>query len=112
MNNPLSSDPRHALFPHPPGCTGYRLWKLLQRRRPDVTRAQYLAAFERMNILSSRAWDRPAAREGAERMRALLRHGYQGRTVLVLGSEPRDMLGLRPLLLHPQTVDGIVWRQL
>ena len=112
MNNPLSPDPRHALYPYPPGCTGYRILKLLQRRRPDVTRSQYLRAFERHNILSSRTWSRPAAREAAEKMRALLATCYQGRTVLVLGSEPRDLLGLPPLLVYPQEIGGITWRQL
>lgn len=30
LDNPQSGDPRHALYPVPRGCTGYRLWQMMQ----------------------------------------------------------------------------------
>lgn len=29
LDNPQSRDPRFALYPQPPGCSGYRLWKMM-----------------------------------------------------------------------------------
>jgi hypothetical protein len=71
MNNPLSSDPRHALYPHPPGCTGYRLHEMLATeallREPPVviTRQDYLARFDRRNLLNAREWSAADARRAA-----------------------------------------------
>lgn len=89
MNNPLSDEPRFDLFPYPEGSAGYRLWKML----PDGTRRRdYLAAFERRNLLRAREWDGSAAREAA---RALLPE-LAGRVVVVLGTQVRTALDLRP----------------
>lgn len=41
MDNPQSSDPRYALFPHPPGCAGHRLMQMIQEVEPNVTRGAY-----------------------------------------------------------------------
>jgi hypothetical protein len=61
MNNPVSSDPAHALFPHPPGCTGYRLWEMLKTRIPHVTRREYLDAFDRRNVVGHAVYNREEA---------------------------------------------------
>lgn len=108
MNNPLSSDPEHALYPHPPGCTGWRIWQMLMDRRPGVTRGQYLRAFERVNLVDGREWRAAEARARARELRGALR----GRVVLVLGAAPRRALELPPLLVHPQELGGVTWRQL
>lgn len=66
MQNPWSTDPRHALFPAPPGCTGERLWRALE----DVgghTRGDYLRAFERRNLVTG-PWDAEAAQREGERL--------------------------------------------
>lgn len=50
LDNPHSTDPRYALFPHPPGCSGYNLWRMLSNVDDSITRHVYLRAFERMNL--------------------------------------------------------------
>jgi len=108
MNNPVSSRPEHALFPYPPGCTGYRVWQLLRTRMPDVSRSDYLSGFDRVNLIHSRTWDKAAALHSARRLPSL----YQGRTILVFGAAVRDALGLPEVLIHPVHKDGCEWRQL
>lgn len=102
MNNPLSDDPEFDLYPYPEGSTGHRLWKLL----PDgTTRAQYLAAFDRRNLICGREWNAALARRAG---RALLPE-LVGRTVGVLGSEVRSALGLpkvEPLSVQQTPVGG------
>lgn len=41
LDNPQSSDPRHALFPHPRGCAGHRLWKMMMEVDKNFTRSHY-----------------------------------------------------------------------
>jgi hypothetical protein len=112
MNNPVSSRPEHALFPYPPGCTGWRVLRLLQTRLPSVTRGQYLAAFDRRNLLDAKVWMADDAREAARHFLDLDVPLLAGRTVLVFGAQPRRLLGLPPLLVHPQELRGVTWRQL
>lgn len=106
MNNPLSDDPRHALYPAPVNCTGWRLWRMLNART-GANRSQYLEAFDRLNILHARSWNTSQAREAAEAIIILL----QGRTVVVLGAQPVAALRLPVLLVKPQEVHGVTWRQ-
>jgi len=108
MNNPVSSRPEHALFPYPPGCTGYRVWQLLRTRLPEVSRSDYLSGFDRVNLIHSRRWDKAAALHSARRLPSL----YQGRTILVFGAAVRDALDLPAVLIHPVQKDGCEWRQL
>ncbi len=54
MNTPLSDDPGFDLYPYPEGSAGGHFWKLLPEGTP---RAQYLAAFERRNLLRAREWN-------------------------------------------------------
>ena len=107
MNNPLSARPEHALFPYPPGCTGHRIWKMLEART-GATRSQYLEAFERRNLLNSLAWKKHEARPAALAVWPQL----LGRVVVLLGNDPRDAFGVPPLLVHPQEYGGVTWRQL
>lgn len=109
MNNPISSDPEHALFPAPEGCTGHRLWTMLHART-QCSRAAYLSAFDRRNLVPGKFWSPRIAREQATALIEELRGSE--RVVLVLGAEPRDALGLHPLLVHPSYQHGVVWRQL
>ena len=89
MNNPLGSDPRHALYPHPAGCAGYRLWKLLEERT-GASRSQYLSVFDRRNLLPTREWT--GSREARRAAEAIL-PDIQGRTILLLGAEVRKAFG-------------------
>jgi hypothetical protein len=83
MNNPLSRDPAHALFPHPPGCTGHTLW-----RWSGLTKQEYLDRFERRNVLPGREWDLRDAREVAP----LIRESLVGRRVVLLGSPVNSLM--------------------
>jgi hypothetical protein len=112
MNNPVSSRPEHALFPYPPNCTGWRVLEMLRSRVPTVTRSQYCAAFDRRNLLDAKVWKTDDAREAAQHFLDLDVPKLIGRTVLVFGAQPRRLLGLPELLLHPQTMHGVTWRQL
>lgn len=107
MCNPRSSDPDLALWPDPPGCSGHRLWQLLHGRT-GATQEDYCRTFDRRNLLRGRWWSPGVAREFAPRFIA----GVTGREVLVLGGEVRDALGLPRLLVHPQELHGVTWRQL
>ncbi len=100
MNNPLSAEPRHALFPHPPGCTGHRIYCMLRDHNPGLLRGHYLQAFDRMNVLDSVHWDRMAALAAGRELWVRL----QGRTAVVLGAEARMALCL------PE-VAAIEWRK-
>lgn len=105
MNNPLSSDPRHALFPAPEGCTGHRIFMMLQSQNPGLSRADYLRVFDRRNLLQARAWDARAARGAAPALWA----GLAGRRAVVLGSATRAALGLPRVPEVRWGEDGGVW---
>lgn len=102
MNNPLSDDPEFDLYPYPDGATGHRLWKLLPE---GTTRAQYLAAFERRNLVRGREWSLAQARRAAQDLLPEL----AGRTVVVLGTEVRSALDLpkvEPLSVRRTPIAG------
>lgn len=80
MNNPLSENPRHALFPYPPGCAG---WNLMRLAGFEERQREWLEMFERRNILNGQEWDSERARIVGRELRAELRD----RVVIVLGSE-------------------------
>ena len=106
MNDPRSSSPRHALYPYPNGCIGWRLWQLLCRR-VRVSRLEYLEAFDRRNLVTG-PWSMKRARREAKHLQSTLK----GRTIILLGDGPRRAFGLPRLLLHPQTIAGVTWRQI
>lgn len=108
MNNPLHADPKYALFPHPPGCTGWRIWQMLRSRVPECTRGDYLETFDRRNLVNSVHWSAEQAREAAGQLKTALR----GRVVVVLGTTVRIALGLPQVLIHPQEIEGVTWRQI
>lgn len=89
MNNPLGRDPRHALFPAPVGCTGYRIWQMLHAHT-GALRQEYADGFDRLNIVDNLAWDRQEARYRAV---TLMRAQLSGRHVVCLGAEVRDAMG-------------------
>lgn len=101
MNNPLSEKPEHALYPMPSGATGHRIWQMLHERT-GASRAAYLRAFDRRNVLDSRTWNREAARSAGLTMWLSL----EGRTVVLLGREVLRAMGLgqtAPLEWHLDT---------
>lgn len=112
MNNPVSQAPGHELYPAPEGCTGHRLWSMLNGRRPEVTRKMYLDAFERRNLVVGVHFDKKLAQAAAERVYA--EFWGSGRTVVLLGRDVQKAfgpMGVPPLLVHPQISGGTTWRQ-
>lgn len=109
MNNPRSEDPDHALWPHPNGCTGHRLWQMLNSADPAVTVERYLLAFDRRNLLDSRTWNAGRARMAAGRF--LMGVDYLGLEVLVLGDEVRRAFELPKKPLEPVQMYGATWWQ-
>jgi hypothetical protein len=107
MNNPLSTSPEHALFPAPDGCTGHRIWRMLNERT-GCTRGQYLAAFDRRNLVVG-DWSAQVARDSAAQ---LISGMERGRVVVVLGEGPRRALDLPRQLIRPVSRLGVVWRQI
>src|SRR5258708_2762507 len=97
MNNPISSRPEYVLWPDPPGCTGWRLWKMLHDRN-ECTKRDYLRAFTRLNLVTGQRWDATSGRRAARLLRVELR----GRVVVLLGQEVRAAFGIPRLLIHPQ----------
>lgn len=109
MNNPVSSEDGHQLFPAPEGCTGHRIWQMLNERLPHVSRREYLDTFERRNLVTGRQWSRELGRQEAERVYAEL--WGSGRTVILLGEAVRLSFGHPRLLVEPQLIGGTTWRQ-
>lgn len=106
MNNPLSLDPEHALFPAPAGCTGHRIFRMLEEHNPGLLRAEYLRVFDRRNMLTAVKWNKGAARVAAPGVWSRL----VGRQVVILGSEPRLALGLpRAGEVYWREDDGVRW---
>lgn len=83
MVNPISDDPAHALYPHPPGCSGHRLWKF-----SGLEKRVYLSVFERRNVIGGQKWDSKLARQRAPQ----LREEFVGRMVVLLGAEVNSIM--------------------
>ena len=114
MNNPISLVPGHELYPLPVGCTGHRIYEMLRTNTcRDIRRREYLNAFERRNLVVAHNFIPPVAKIRAQQMYEEL--FFTHRTVVLLGNEVRDAFkfaGIPPLLIEPQEVGGIVWRQI
>jgi hypothetical protein len=106
MNNPLSDDPKLALYPLPPGCAGNRLWRLLHDRT-GATKAEYVRGFERVNLVIGE-WDRVDARAAADEFIRV----HQGRRAVILGASVRTAFRLPPVLVTTVLHRGVYFRQL
>jgi hypothetical protein len=84
--NPYGADPRFALYPLPPQASGGRLCRML-----ELTEEEYLAAFERRNLLTSAQWSAPAARAAAN---ALLQGHPDADRLVLLGARVAAAFGL------------------
>jgi hypothetical protein len=72
--------------------------------------ANYRDVFERRNLIRGSTWDAVHAKARAHEVACEL-HG-SGRTVVLLGQDVRQAFGHPRLLIHPQEIGGVVWRQL
>lgn len=104
MNNPLSDDPKWALYPDPPGCAGHRLCNFL-----GMGEILYLSAFERRNLLNARTWKKVFASEVAETLRPEL----TTRRVVFLGEEVSNCFDhADPHFVWRSTPEGGRWAKL
>jgi hypothetical protein len=90
-SNPYGQDPHFALYPAPDGCSGHRLCCLILGMR----RAEYLEAFERVNLCAGShatlfRWSMPEARKRAQELFC-----YAGKVIL-LGSKVANAWGFSP----------------
>ena len=76
--------------------------------RVEVSKSQFVRAFDRRNLIDAREWSAGEARERADATIESLR----GREVVVLGASTRKIIGLPELLIHPLIWRGATWRQL
>lgn len=91
-NNPESSDPRHALFPHNEASTGYRMWKMVEEAS-GLPMDDWLAGTQRVNLLTDMIL--PRGYQGAMRRRGdFLRTMIHDRIVVVLGKDVAEAMRL------------------
>lgn len=85
MNNPQSILPEHALYPHPEGVAGHRLYEMLRDSAAEqglpVSRVNYLERFDRRNLLNALQWNTAEAYRRA----GVVLEAVRGRNVIVLG---------------------------
>lgn len=82
-DNPLSRDPRHALFPYPPMGAGGRLLKIM-----GVTMRAYLRDYQRVNLCAGE-WDA----EEAARYSGVVKWSEDVDVVVLLGRKVREAFG-------------------
>lgn len=87
MADPSGSGEALAIDGVPAGASGVRLWKM-----SGLSREEWLAAFDRTNVVPDRRWLRYKARH----LGVLARTVIGDRTTVVLGRETWLALGLRP----------------
>lgn len=110
MNNPLwRGAAGYELYPAPEGCTGHRLWRMLNERT-GAFRRDYLDTFDRRNLVTGNVgYDYDIAKSTADN---IFREFWgSGRVVVLLGEDVRRAFGHPRLLLHPQVIGGCTWRQ-
>lgn len=88
MNNPYSQRLEHALYPHPPGSSGHRLWSMMADATGgiedphEIGEEEYIDTFERMNLVRGEWEDGLAGSKAAQLYR---KDGYDDRMVVLLG---------------------------
>jgi len=94
MDNPLSDDPRRALWTQPVGCTGHRLWQMATART-GISESDWLERTQRMNLCVG-GWSKRAAIEKMQEIRPSL----TDRTCIMLGREVAWTFGMDQDFLH------------
>lgn len=77
MNNPQGNE---AFWPYPKGCTGWRIWKMLESQT-GISDREFIRSFDRMNMLNLPEWSMTLARQNRE----LIMPKLMGREVVVVG---------------------------
>jgi len=99
LDNPHRPEPEYALYPLPRGCTGWRIWQMLNSRT-GASRQDYVRVFDRRNVCDMADESEFPA----------------GSTVVLLGEQVRcwadRRIGLPRVFLLPQVIDGVTYRQI
>jgi hypothetical protein len=91
MNNPVTPGrDEFALWPDPPGCAGWRLWKMLEQET-GATKRDYLRAFDRVNLCNG-DWNMEQARSKMLQLTA----NRDGRRIVLLGNDVWRAYSLNP----------------
>ena len=98
--NPHGSNPAHALYPHPRGCAGERLCRVVLGLREET----YLRSFERRNLLTGTRWRTKEARSAARDLEVDL--GPTPAVVVMLGNKVRMAFGMTLLEFFESAPDG------
>lgn len=109
MCDPYSDDPAHALWPDPPGCAGWRLWKMVNDVS-GMSQDEYVAAFDLRNLVIGQSWNVVKARASAKRFVAMVSGGKPGQSIVILGRGPADALGFKNAVVgRPIRAYGAEW---
>jgi hypothetical protein len=101
--------PKRVGYSIPEGSAGYRLWELLHLRT-GASKLEFITWFERRNLVCGETYNRT---QGAVRAQEYIEElSGSGRTVVLLGDAVRAAFDLAPVLLHPQNLYGVTWRQI
>lgn len=98
MDNPQSSDPRYALFPHPPGCTGHRLWQIMKEVNPDISVSIY-GNIVKTNLFQVGAYDEKMAEKAGDVLRFQIYTA--GWNAVLLGNRVTDAVAPGVRLKYP-----------
>jgi hypothetical protein len=88
MNNPLSNDPKFALYPAPEGCAGHRLWRMANART-GISRQSWVERTDRRNLCTGE-WDKTGATIVARQLREELWDTEHA--VLCMGSQVAHLM--------------------
>jgi hypothetical protein len=107
-SNPYKSPP---LWPDPPGCAGWNLWRM-----SGMTREDYLDKFEFRNLFASVEEEASAMHDRAVRKtignKFAVEMSQDRRTVLILGGIARTAIGLASQIIHPCRHGAAVYYQI
>ena len=105
LNNPHSDDPKDALGIVPANSSGWRLWQISGLDAYDYL--QHLRL--NLTIMPSASPDYLAAVARKDFHEAFKKNKNVDH-VIILGRTVQRAFGLKPVLLHPQVVDGVEYR--
>lgn len=84
MNNPPGRELDPPLVPWPDGCSGHRLWKMMNAMC-GASIEEYMEFFDRVNLCRHCVWTLPEARTRA--MKITLKRDLKGSQWIILGNQ-------------------------
>lgn len=112
-NNPISLRSGYELYPLPVGCSGQRLWVMLNEAHQRAHEGKYLMPswyierFDRRNLVVGHTFDLQKAKTRVREFKAEL--FGSGRRVVLLGKRVQGAFGLSLQPLEMIRADGCEW---